>query len=223
MSELARTVSPRLPVEEVRLGLGDVDLRLLRAGGMERCVDRDALLTADAPPEPPYWMHLWPGARVLGRRIAAAPECGPGVRVVELGCGLGIPALTAAARGAAVLASDWKAEPLALLRASARLNGVAVATVAMDWRHRAITGGFDLCLGADVAYDAGTEEALVAAIAALVRPGGTAWLADSVNIHRTTIGPALESAGFEVRESTLREEEEGRPVWVRLIEARRRP
>jgi len=46
----------------------------------------------------PYWAELWPAARALA---AALPPVA-GLRVVELGCGLGLPSLVAAAGGAEV-------------------------------------------------------------------------------------------------------------------------
>src|SRR5919197_500449 len=69
-----------------RARVGDTTVALWRVAELERHVDRAALLAADAPPEPPYWAHLWSGALVL----AAAVPRGAG-RVLELGCGLGPP------------------------------------------------------------------------------------------------------------------------------------
>src|SRR5205823_1340034 len=75
--------------------VGDTSVALWRVAALERHVDRAALLAADEPPEPPYWAHLWSGAVVLA---AAVPRSAR--RVLELGCGLGLPGLTAARRGA---------------------------------------------------------------------------------------------------------------------------
>ena len=44
----------------------------------------------------PYWAELWPAGLALAH---ALPERLDGVRVVELGAGLGVPSLVAAARG----------------------------------------------------------------------------------------------------------------------------
>src|SRR5438093_10958981 len=108
--------------------VGDTSVALWRVAALERHVDRAALLAADEPPEPPYWAHLWSGAVVLA---AAVPRSAR--RVLELGCGLGLPGLTAARCGARVTFADRVPAPLGFVRASARADGVAaVALVAAD-------------------------------------------------------------------------------------------
>ncbi|HSU09647.1 MAG TPA: hypothetical protein VLK57_10630, partial [Pseudonocardia sp.] len=52
---------------------------------------------------PPYWAELWPSSIALARAVAAAAPVG--ARVLELGCGLGLPSITAALCGAHVLAT----------------------------------------------------------------------------------------------------------------------
>jgi predicted nicotinamide N-methyase len=209
------------PVELELLDIAGGPLRFWRAASLERFVDAEALLGADAPPEPPYWMHLWPGAMALARRVARSGEIGPGTRVLELGCGLGLPTIIAARRGCRAVATDWKREPLRILGRSAADNDIALSCLQMDWAAPGVRGGFDVCLGADVGYDQAAEASLVAALTALLRPGGVAWLADSVNTARTSLPDRLGAAGFVVSCQQQREIEESRPVWVRVIEARR--
>ncbi len=210
-----------VPLERVTLPLAGGAVRVWRAAALERFVDREALLRDAAPPEPPYWMHLWPGALALARRLAGADRLA-GRHVVELGCGLGLPAVVAARGGARVTATDWQRAPLAIAARSAADNGVRLAGVQMDWRAPALRARFDLCLGADVAYDADHEAALVAALAQLTRRGGAVWLADSVNTTRPTLTARLTAAGFETRSEQVCEHEDGRPVWVRVLIAERR-
>jgi len=45
------------------LDVGDDRVCFVSVADLERHVDRDALLRADDPPEPPYWAHCWSGAR----------------------------------------------------------------------------------------------------------------------------------------------------------------
>jgi predicted nicotinamide N-methyase len=210
-----------MPGAAVRLDIDGLSLQLWRAVGIEQFVDTAALLRADAPPEPPYWMHLWPGAMSAARLIASAADVGPGRRVLELGCGLALPALVAARRGAIVVAADRQPAPLAFARRSAILNDCALGLVQMDWR-AGLRGPFDVCIGGDIAYEASAEAALVATLAASVGPRGVVWLADSVNTARGSVAARLEAAGFAVELRQMREWEDGRAVWVRVLAARRR-
>jgi predicted nicotinamide N-methyase len=120
----------------------------------------------------PYWAELWPAGLALAR---ALPERLDGVRVVELGCGLGVPALVAAARGAEVTAIDWAADAVALLHTNAAANGLAVDARVADWR--SFDGAFDLALAADVLYEERNVEPLLgllprlAPVVLLAEPG----------------------------------------------------
>jgi predicted nicotinamide N-methyase len=80
-----------------------------------------------------------------------------GRRVVELGAGLGLPSLAAALRGADVLATDWAEDAVALLRANAARNHLALRVERMRWDEPGdlvAEAPFDLVLGADLLYEA---------------------------------------------------------------------
>src|SRR4051794_8072799 len=124
----------------------------------------------------PYSSVLWRSGTVLARELAGADLAGR--RVVELGCGLGLPSLVAARAGADVLATDADDEALELLERNARENGLSVATERVEWRaaeHLVALGPFDTILAADVLY----ERASVASLLSLLpRLAGEVWLAD---------------------------------------------
>ena len=75
--------------------MGEVELSLLRPVSPDALLDEEAFARDEFLP---YWAELWPAATALA---AALPDVA-GLRVVELGCGLGLPSLVAAARGADV-------------------------------------------------------------------------------------------------------------------------
>lgn len=208
-------------VIDSRITIDGLSLKLLRDDGMEAAVDAEALLKSDDPIEPPYWMHLWPGAMSLARIVARAPEVRPGALVLELGSGLALPSIAAAVRGATVVTTDRERPPLRLAVGSARRNGSRIRAVQMNFAQSAVRTQCDVLLGAEVSYDERQVPVLVDVAAHLLRGGGVAWFSDSVNAYRTAFAEGLRTAGFQVRIRSLREREEGRPVWVRLIEARR--
>jgi predicted nicotinamide N-methyase len=84
-------------------------------------------------------------------------------RVLELGCGLGLPALAAALRGADVLATDWAEDAIELLRRNAERNGVFLRVARVRWSEPEALlrlAPWDLVLGADLLYEARNAEQL---------------------------------------------------------------
>jgi len=140
----------RTSSETIRIG--GVSLALVRPEEPESLLDEDAFADDEFLP---YWAELWPAGLALAR---ALPDDLEGVRVVELGCGLGVPSLVAAARGAHVTAVDWATDAIALLRENAAHNDLTIDAVRADWR--AFDGSFDLALAADVLYEARNVEPL---------------------------------------------------------------
>jgi predicted nicotinamide N-methyase len=124
----------------------------------------------------PYWSVLWRSGVALAQELAGAELSGR--RVVELGCGLGLPSLVAARAGAEVLATDGDEEALELLERNARENGLNVATARAEWHapgDLVARGPFDLVLAADVLYD---RAAVAPLLSLLPRLGAEVWLAD---------------------------------------------
>jgi predicted nicotinamide N-methyase len=140
-------------------------------------------------PVAPYWSVLWRSGVALARELDRVELRGR--RVVELGCGLAVPSLAAARAGAAVLATDACAQPLALVARNAGANGVNVETAKVDWTSPGellARAPFDLVLAADVLY----ERASVAPLLSLLpRLAPEAWLADP---GRPAAGAFLEQA-----------------------------
>lgn len=111
----------------------------------------------------PYWAELWPSGVALARAVRARPL--DGLRVLELGCGLGLPSIVAALGGARVLATDWAAEALEVAAANAERNGAELETALVSWAEpaRLLGGGaWDLVLGADVLYERRNVDELLA-------------------------------------------------------------
>jgi predicted nicotinamide N-methyase len=88
-----------------------------------------------------------------------------GLKTVELGSGLGVPALVAAARGADVTALDWAAPAADLLWQNATRNGIELDARHGDWR--SFGGSYDLVLGSDLLYEERNADALLAVLPTL--------------------------------------------------------
>jgi predicted nicotinamide N-methyase len=158
--------------EEVELGDG-LRLDIFRPPSAEELIDEAAF---DEEEFLPYWAELWPSGLALARHVAALEL--DGLRVLELGCGLGLPALAAALRGAAVLATDWADDAIDLLRQNAERNDVFLRVARVRWSEpepllRAAP--WDLVLAADLLYEARNAEQLAGLLPQL---GGEVLLAE---------------------------------------------
>jgi predicted nicotinamide N-methyase len=142
-------VFEELVPQSIQLTKGDI--RLLQPRESAELPDEGAVEWA---PIAPYWSVLWRSGITLAQELDGEPL--DGLRVVELGCGLGPPSIVAARAGAAVLATDSCAEALELLARNARDNGVRLETMVVDWEdpeELVERAPFDLVLAADVLYE----------------------------------------------------------------------
>jgi predicted nicotinamide N-methyase len=164
-------VAEELVTQTVELPSGE--LRVLQPEESAELPDAGAVEWA---PVAPYWSVLWRSGVALARELEG--EGLRGKRVVELGCGLAVPSISAARAGASVLATDESLEAVALAVRNARLNGVRIETAAVDWTEPGDLvrrAPFDLVLAADVLYERANVGPL---LSLLPRLGREAWVAD---------------------------------------------
>lgn len=181
-------------VEEV-VPLRECELAVLRPR------DSEVLLRAEAFDHEellPYWAELWPSGVALARHLIALDL--EGRRVVELGCGLGLPSLAAALAGADVLATDWSPDALAFAARNAARNGATVRTALLRWEQASALRherAFDLALGADVLYEARHAAPLLALLRVALRNSGAAVVADPGRRHAAAFLALARRGGWQ--------------------------
>jgi predicted nicotinamide N-methyase len=202
----------------VVLDIGGTPIRLQAVPDLADLVDRGAVLRGEA--EPPYWAYLWAGARGLAtyaaRRLALR-----GTRVLELGCGLGLPGVVAARAGARVLFVDAMPAALAFVEASLAANGLRGEVACADYRALPAARCFDVVLAAEVAYDRAGYAGLAAAFRRHLAPGGIGVMADGYRTDTRPLYAELARAGLATAAVDCRVPEEGRMVPLRLVMIRR--
>jgi predicted nicotinamide N-methyase len=173
----------------------------------------------------PYWAEVWPSGIALAAFLARR-DLGPSTPAVELGCGVGLAGVAAALRGATVLFTDFDPDALAFARANHALNlGSPGATRLLDWREPPADLSAPLVLAADVLYERRFLGAFLATLAAVVSPGGVAFVAEPGRRVAEGTVEGLERAGFE-RDLHLEELEwDGRnhAIWIHELRRRRTP
>ena len=183
-----------------------------------RPVDAEALLDEEAFEHEeylPYWAELWPSARALARRVGSRAL--RGARVLELGCGLGLPSVAAALAGGRVLATDWSPAAIAFTERNARANGARLETAVVSWTEPdelAARGPWDLVIGSDLLYE---RRNLALVLAVLDRVADHAIIADP--------GRAA-SVGFEdaaAERWKVESDVDPGPPRIVLFDLRRRP
>lgn len=174
---------------------GGMRLAIARPRSAEALIDEDDYARDERLP---YWAELWPSALALAERLAAVPLGGR--RVVELGCGVGLPSIVCALRGARVLATDWYEEALAFTAANAAAAGARLDTMAVDWTAppRALLARprAELVIGADVLYEERNGGALARLLPRILARGGEALVADPRRPHAPGLIDPLVAAGW---------------------------
>jgi 2-polyprenyl-3-methyl-5-hydroxy-6-metoxy-1,4-benzoquinol methylase len=179
---------------------GALDLTIETLADLDGAVNELLARTSDDPGELerdlcPYFGVLWPAARALAKRS-----------VLELGCGLALPALVAAKLGARVTATDLHPDVPAFLARNLELNGLAADAIEYrehDWRAAALERTFDLVLGSDILYEAGHPGPVARALAQHVAPGGRVLLADPARAYLQACLDELARLGFRAHDEVV--------------------
>src|SRR5215217_1218910 len=129
----------------------------------------------------PYWARLWPSGLALADALAKRADGLAGRRVLELGCGLGLPSVVAARAGADVLATDGVSDAVVFAAHNLAVNDLTGDVALVDWRAPDALverGPWDLVVAADVFYLRHNVDALLRLLPRLVERGAEALVAD---------------------------------------------
>lgn len=185
----------RFELAQSELVVDGRDYRLLRPRNVDDLISEEDFAIDERIP---YWADVWPSARILAEHIATMN--GAGMRLLELGCGIGLPAIVAAAAGFEVLATDYYADALEFTEANAQRNGITeIDTRLVDWRRLPEDlGTFDLILAADVLYEKPQAALVAGVIAQCLTADGVALVSDPGRRTAETFSEACSPLGLKV-------------------------
>lgn len=163
----------------------------------------------------PYWADLWPASRMLAKAVAKEdwstyPKTGEKLEALELGCGLGVPGLTALACGLRVTFSDYDLTAVRFAANNARRNKLYdFRAIPLDWRCPPADLKVPVILGADLTYETRNIDPLVKLIRQVLLPGGVCLLTDQDRTPAELLREALGYAGLHFDRELVRAGEPG--------------
>ena len=183
---------------------------LTRPDESDRLLDHPAVRAAIAPDaNNPYWADLWPAARMLAKAILKQ-NWPPGLHALEVGCGLGLPGVTALSQGLRVTFSDYDATALHFAAQNARLNGFKdFEVLQMDWRYPTPGLRFPIILASDLIYELRNLAPLVSLIKSCLAADGVCLLTDQDRVPTQVIREHLTNEGLLFTTQMMRAGETG--------------
>ena len=207
---------PEAVAETVRetVFVDDHTFRLDRPADGDKLLDHPWCRSAYAADEyVPYWPTLWPSARMLAKAVLREPwESYPQpVRVLEVGCGLGLAGIACLARGLSVTFSDVDRTALTFAERNARLNGFTrgFRSMPLDFRCPPDDERFPVVIGSDLMYEERLVDPLVELLDAVLEPGGVCLIADPDRLPARKFRWKLLQAGYDATADFARAGEPG--------------
>jgi predicted nicotinamide N-methyase len=186
----------------------------------------------------PYWAELWDSSIGLAHYLVEQwVRCGregsavahlakqralghaPRVRVLDLGCGMGLTGATAARLGMDVLLADLETPALLFARLNSLGGTGRCRARKVNWQSDRLGETFDLILGADIVYDRSQWQFLDPFFGAHLAPGGAVLLGEPGRSSGEEFEPWIRARGWTLtRHPQTLPGREG-PIW--LLELRR--
>lgn len=150
LDDLLASVRARYAVHFEPVTVGGASLELLQLDDMEAYLDRLLAQTDPAKSlELPFWAKIWRSSLLLAHYVQRLP---PGAEALEIGAGVGLVGLFAAARGLRVTISDIDADAVLFTRIAILHNGLAHRATAarVDFTSDRLERRYDYILGSEI-------------------------------------------------------------------------
>ncbi len=146
----------------------------------------------------PFWIKLWDAAVILAYVLDSLPDKSS-KSLLELGAGLGLPGLTAAAGGFSVTLTDYEDIILDFQRvssAASKLSNVSVEK--LDWLNPAKQNQYDILAGAEILFREEFFEPLLQIFSTQLKPHGLVYLAHDAKRKSLQNFLKLASSRFDI-------------------------
>lgn len=196
--------------ESVRLEIQNRNLEILVPKTIDRFLD-PANLMQDFP----LWAKIWSASVVLAEHLAAM-EVNRQETFLEIGAGLGVVGIAAAACGHRITLTEYNPDALNFARANACLNNCRDLPVhELDWNRPLLFDTFDYIVGSEVAYREEDLDPLIRLFRKLLKPGGEVILAGEMRqISKAAYKKLDGEFDLRVQKKVLRLQDEETPIFL---------
>ncbi|MFP4084025.1 MAG: class I SAM-dependent methyltransferase [Desulfonatronovibrio sp.] len=153
LDNLLRIVSDKFEVVFEDVTVGNHQLKILQIADLDTYIDRLAEHSRDRI-ELPFWAKIWPASILLSYYLTSLPPESENRNIIELGCGIGLAGLFAAAMGNKVVLSDNNPEALAFAKINILKNNLQdqARVECADFTKDRLPEKFDYIVGSEIFY-----------------------------------------------------------------------
>lgn len=169
--------------ENYTVQIGEYDFLLLRIRDIDELFSHllkkgpEAIELSDE--RMPYWAELWPSAIGLSMHLLKNRKAINGKKIIELGCGLGLPGIVASKLNGDVLMTDYLAEALSIAKVNWKKNlTTKFKGMKIDWRNVKEDIKYDVILASDVAYESRSFLPLLSSLKLLLKKDGVIYISE---------------------------------------------
>ena len=220
---LFQWLSRKYRIEMHPITVGSRDFQLFVLKDVDQLLDQ---LAAAAPDDIalkderlPYWAEIWPSSLALSRFLLENASSLKNMVTLEIGCGLGLSGIAAAAAGALVTISDYQEDALRIAELNWLLNvGASPPAALMDWRKPDLKKRFRVILASDVAYEKRFFWPLVETFRTLLLPGGHVYLSEPNRSIARRFFSLLQEEGFSFHKKSIPVNFRGKEVAISVYD-----
>lgn len=213
----------RLKSEVERVGA--IELKITRLADLNQTIDELFLELEKTGREElledlcPYFGTIWPSARALSSFMAQIPEL-KNLRILEVGCGLALPSLLCAKRGAQVVATDFHPDVPFFLELNAKENQISgLEYIKVNWQLEFPgLGKFDWIIGSDVLYESKHSLILADAVSHYLNSNGKIVITDPARPYLQSFVDAMKAKGFDCISSVVTAPDHPKPKEIFVTE-----
>ena len=164
----------------------------------------------------PLWAKIWPASWVLAGHLADMPVASS-KKILEIGAGIGLVSIVAAAFGHSITMTDSNPDALQFARANAVINGCPHLPIQMlDWNNPLLKDTVDCIVASEVTYSRENIQPLLRLFKSCLQPKGEVILAGEIKRVSKDFYQQMES-NFKIRAQKKILRSDGEEIAVFLL------